>query len=211
MISSRIEEGKKLLDEEKRLIKHREFKKILSDLTGSDPHGAILHELKTTQIAALCCPESVDNQKLITHALSPFKIKKLDSFELIEAGFLDIMTELKLPIPDVLRWWISSDMPKNVPIEEAQNTTAPPAQQDVKPKEKTSIYQLRDDDFLAWVESENVLLDNMTMTKAQIHESLKKRNGQLWSHGFDDWNRQQPFFKLTSGRKHDVHRKAKPL
>ncbi len=94
---------------------------------------------------------------------------------------------------------------------ETKTTTAPPVQQDVKPKEKTSIYQLRDDDFLAWVESENVLLDNMTMTKAQIHESLKKRNGHIWSHGFDDWNRQQPFFKLTSGRKHNVHRKAKTL
>jgi hypothetical protein len=61
-------------------------------------------------------------------------------------------------------------------IEPTETTTVPPVQQDVKP----STYQLRNDDFKTWVETEKPVLDKMT--KPQIHEHLKVRNLQLWSY-----------------------------
>jgi hypothetical protein len=89
-------------------------------------------------------------------------------------------------------------------IEPTETTTVPPVQQDVEP----STYQLRNDDFKTWVETEKPVLDEIT--KPQIHEHLKVRNPQLWSYigtdGFNSWWEQQNIHKAKRGRKSSRNR-----
>ncbi|MGB4499390.1 MAG: hypothetical protein WBI40_11910 [Methylococcaceae bacterium] len=90
-----------------------------------------------------------------------------------------------------------------------EEDNAPPVQHDVKPKEKISINKLRDNDFLAWIESEKPPLDKMT--KLQIHTRLIERNDKLllWRISrktFETWWEQQPHFKAPRGRKPTTNR-----
>lgn len=62
-----------------------------------------------------------------------------------------------------------------------------------------SKYQERNNDFMAWLESENPPLAKMT--KEQIHARLIARNSQLWTSGFYDWWEQQNIYKASRGRK----------
>ncbi len=85
-----------------------------------------------------------------------------------------------------------------------QITTAPP----VQPKEKTSKYQERYNDFKAWVEFENPQLDKIT--KAQIHAQLIERNDKstLWRIGektFETFWEKQDLYKSPRGRKKNLH------
>jgi hypothetical protein len=79
------------------------------------------------------------------------------------------------------------------------NDDEPAPLDDDATKEKTSVYKLRNESCKAWLESESPQLDKMT--KAQIESSLKNYNSQLWSHGFNDWYRQQSLITLKTGRK----------
>ncbi len=83
-------------------------------------------------------------------------------------------------------------------------TTPPTVQQDDAPKEKTSKYQERNNDFMAWLESETPPLEKMT--KKQIHTRLIERNSQLWTSGFKDWWEQQNIYKASRGRKSTINR-----
>jgi hypothetical protein len=67
-----------------------------------------------------------------------------------------------------------------------------------------SKYQERNNDFMAWLESENPPL--YKMTKSQIHDRLIARNGQLWRSGFKDWWEQQDIYKASRGRKSTINR-----
>lgn len=94
-----------------------------------------------------------------------------------------------------------------IKTESHEITTAPPVQNDVKPKEKISINQLRDNDFLAWIESEKPPLDKMT--KPQIHARLIERNSDLWRRGektFEKFWEQQDIYKASRGRKPTTNR-----
>jgi hypothetical protein len=88
--------------------------------------------------------------------------------------------------------------PTDIEPTENKTHTAPPVQDDVEP----STYQLRNDDFKAWIE-EDPTLDKMT--KLEIHNHLKVRNPQLWLYietkGFDTWWQQNPHYKAKRGRK----------
>jgi hypothetical protein len=82
-------------------------------------------------------------------------------------------------------------------------TTAPPIQS----KEKTSIYNDRDNDFKAWIESEKPQLADMN--KREIHKRLIERNLKLWCIGgnaFDSWWLQQKIYKARRGRKSKINR-----
>lgn len=83
---------------------------------------------------------------------------------------------------------------------------APPVQHDNAPKEKTSKYQKRLNDFRAWRESENPPLNQMT--KNQIHSQLIERDDRLklrlWRISpktFETWWEKQEDYKASHGRK----------
>ena len=64
------------------------------------------------------------------------------------------------------------------------------------PEEKTNGYSDRNDDFIRWVEDDNP--DFYKLRVVDIETILKKRSN-IWISGFDEWNRQQVFFKGKKG------------
>lgn len=78
------------------------------------------------------------------------------------------------------------------------NDNAPPVQQGNTPKAKVSINQDRDNDCIAWIETEKPPLDNMT--RQQVHDALIARNSRLWASGFSDWCRQQKIITFKPGK-----------
>jgi IS4 transposase len=77
-----------------------------------------------------------------------------------------------------------------------------PKDKTVKPR--TGIYGDRDLDAAVWVRESGADLEKMTVT--EIKKALKARDvtrdKKLWSHGFDDWNRDQEVWpKKKPGKK----------
>jgi hypothetical protein len=89
-----------------------------------------------------------------------------------------------------------------IPIPEP--TTAPPVQ-DNAPKEKTSKYQQRYDDFKAWLESDNPPITNKTKSQIekllQEREKLKQPSEKLWHCGHKEFWAKQDLIQLERGKK----------
>lgn len=67
------------------------------------------------------------------------------------------------------------------------------------PCEKKGGYEDRDNDFILWREEKKPDLDSIT--KKDIYKLLAQRNPSLWTSGFVDWWKHQPFIKKKPGRK----------
>ncbi|MDD5754971.1 MAG: hypothetical protein PHN45_09480, partial [Methylococcales bacterium] len=174
----------------------------------SKSNSTVIKKLLPKMIAII----DVMNRDLDFGFIKPYA-EKDDVYYFKSCDFIDWAISKGFDVPVELKEFAESKIDDGPPVE-TQTTTAPP----VQPKEKISINQLRDNDFLAWIESENPPLDKMA--KPEIHERLRLREKEisidkkLWSIGdksFDSWFQQQEIHKPKKGRKTNVRRKTKTI